>query len=236
MLWSERKAKDETRKKVLLCLNPYKDNLILNLPGNEILFEQMVTSMANISKNEFVLFERDGSLVPEIRRKLDQLPINYSLQNQDVDIYLQGQLALESPARKFDLIWLDYCGPLTPLRLSIAARLRNLVTDTGTYAFTFMMGREHGGMMDIIDAFGANEAPSGGSNLPVRLPDDMSLPLEMRIKTLLKVMWPTCQKTRISILSYNDTVPMYVVIFQKGRLLDKELVPVKKLSVEWIQL
>lgn len=235
MLWSERKAKDETRKRVLLTLDPYKDNLILSLPGNEALFEKMVTSMCSTSANEFVLFERESSLVSGIRKILDQSPIKYTLHNQDVDFYLQSQL-VNLPERKFDLIWLDYCGPLTPLRLNIAARLRNLVTDTGTYAFTFMMGREHGGMMDIIDAFGANEAPTGGGNLPLRLPDDMPAPLEMRIKTLLKVMWPTCQKTRITILSYNDTVPMYVVIFQKGRSLGREIVPVKKLSVEWIEL
>ncbi len=235
MLWSERKAKDETRKRVLSCLDPHKSNLILNLPGNEALFEKMVAAMCT-PPNEFVLFERDTHLIPEIRRTLDQLPIKYNLRNQDVDYYLRDQLL--APEKKFDLIWLDYCGPLTPLRLNIASKLDSLINETGVYAFTFMMGRETEGVMNIIEGLGSSEMfhVGGGATTGLQLPENMPEPLELRVKTLLKMIWPACRKTKITILSYNDTVPMYVLLVQKGRLLGTELVPCKRLTLEWIEL
>lgn len=233
MEWSERKAKAVTREFISRCLDPNKANRILSLPGNEALFEKEVTSASGVS-NEFVLFEREPSLIPQIKKALSQLDVKYSLYNSDVDSYLQALIQQDS-SKKFDLIWLDYCGPLTPSRLRIAAKLPGLVTDLGTYAFTFMAGREKTAMMEIIEALGATEnSPLGDSDTSSF--DCFSPRLEIRIKALLKVIWPGCRKTKITVFSYGDTVPMYVVIFQKSRRVGTDLVPVKRLTLELVNL
>lgn len=234
MLWSERKDKDITRQTILSVLNPNKTNLVMGLPGNEAIFEKMLSQYCK-SRPHCVLFERDQNLVPMIKGNLSGLSLSYNLIDGDVDVFLQGMLS-HPVERNYDLIWLDYCGPLTPLRLNIASKLHSLVNETGTYAFTFMMGREHEGVMNIIDALGSTDMFQTGGASTLALPEGMPEPLEFRVKTLLKAIYPACKKTKISILSYSDTVPMYVLIIQKGRWLGDELVPVKRLSLEWIEL
>lgn len=231
MEWSERQSKELTRHYILSALDDTRPNRILSLPGSEAIFErQLVKSL----KQPFScrLFERETNLIPVIKESLADISLNYTIHNMDVDDYLDLELARETPTELYDLVWLDYCGPLTPLRLKVASRLADIVSPNGTYALTFMRGRETPSMMDIIDAFGKTEPLDGAPNVSF----EESESLETRVKTLLKCMYPSCRKTKLTVLSYSDTVPMYVLIFQKAIKRAGQMVPVRRFSVEFINI
>lgn len=122
---------------------------VLSLPADNFIFEK---ALLDIYKNVNIIgIERNTDVYKKGIKLIKKQNIKIDYNNiEDTDYFLNFK-------SKFDVIWLDYCGPLTT---NILTKLIPIVqgqhlTDDGILAITLLKGREFE-MNKIEEAFGSN--------------------------------------------------------------------------------
>lgn len=122
---------------------------VLSLPADNFIFEK---SLLSLYKNiKITGIERNLSVYKKGQKLIKKEKLNVDYKNtEDTDYFLDFK-------DKFDVIWLDYCGPLTTNTLTklIPIVQGQHLNDEGILAITLLKGRETG-MSKLEDAFGSN--------------------------------------------------------------------------------
>jgi hypothetical protein len=205
MNWKERSVKQEAREVLLSELWFDRPISYMGLPAGKAFFEKQLAK--RVAVDTMLLFERDRGIYKELSEtcRTDEklgslskliLPI-------DVDKWLSACTGpMGKPCR--DLIWLDYCGPVTAERLSHVGSLTSTMKVDGIFAVTFMVGRERR-KVDI-------DQPSS-----VEI-DEGALPLAQlkRVRTVLNAVDLSASNFKVTVQPYADGAPMLLMIFKKS--------------------
>lgn len=223
MNWLEREAKSEIRR-FLFQHTEFKTPIrYLGLPGTEAAFEMAMPSIWPVEQCD--LFECDPLKFPVVKETLSKLPAKYTLRGANIDDWINN-LAIDH-TDVYDLIWLDYCGPLSSIHLKTAANAAKILKSTGSLAFTFLCGREQGHIIDLLDVFGL-EGPETSVNLP-----DEETPYHKRVRILLRTVMPILNPAKVTVIPYNDSSPMFLVLIQKTKIQGGELSMIRRSSLDW---
>ena len=205
MEWEKRTIKKDVRRILLDQLSFDRPITYLGLPAGQALFEIELSKKFDIT--DMYLFERDPKVMESLEQECavgELASISTTCLQTDVDMWIEGA----SPFIKsfnFDFAWLDYCGPLTPLRLdSLKTLISNMPLD-GILAATFMIGREKQSTKELLKLISDSDSEL----------EDLPMTHIKRVRLILDSLSDLDFKFDVFVQPYADNVPMLLIVFKK---------------------
>lgn len=191
----------ETWPKGEKCL-PY-----LGLPAGQAIFERRLAEY--YKKVDLTLFEMDKEVLQELAITVanyleDDTNIQYQVYHEDIDHYIAKMV------NPLQIVWLDYCGPITPDRLKSLRYCLSMRPKNGIVAVTFMAGRERPDGNTLLDFF--NESYMG-----VNIDYDKELVPSYflrRVRAVSELAKSVDNNINIQVLPYKDHAPMMLFVFK----------------------
>ena len=178
----------------------------LGLPADKAILEK---ELNQIYPNSFFhLFERDPEIYMKALSCLEESKISsndFMVFNSDVDSYLDG-LSQEGVSA-FDVIWLDYCGPITPTRLQSVHKAVKGLSPNRVVGVTLMVGREKASGNAFYDTFGA------GNETEISCDELTPVHFIRRAKALAEYVHSVNPNVSINILPYREKTSMMLIVF-----------------------
>jgi len=209
MNWEERSVKAKARDWFMPYIPDIRQMKYLGLPAGQAIFEKNLCSQKEVW--QMVLFEKDPTIFREGDKTVKEgikdgtLPLRTTLVHGSIDRHVQ-----EMEGNPYDVIWLDYCGPVTLERLSTLRAALRMRPKGGVVAVTFMAGREHPNGNTILDFFDE-------SYMGVEVDYEKELVpgyFLRRVKAVGELARGANQYIDIKVLPYKDRVPMMLFVFK----------------------
>ncbi len=190
--------KQDCRDKILSIVdNIKKENIrVLTLPSTNFYLEE---ALSNIPGVKVDCVERDREVYKKQLDIISERHLNISIKNQDIFEYLK-----ESKI-KYDVVWLDLCGPLSPEIISNFLSLvnsRELISDDAYIMLTILCRREQKGQ-EMMDFYGCTS-----------LRELREQVLVFQVKKMAKEANKTCELLDVYNYSSGKTnIPMKMLSF-----------------------
>jgi len=207
MDWNERSNKELAREWLLSFVPEDWWVRYLGFPAAEALFEKKLCSSRSVEY--MTLLERDPVIFKELSKVVDA-----DFQKVDVDtleMNLDDYPNVDLTFHEYNLVWLDYCGPITPVRLSVLKEALRFIARDGIVAVTFMVGREKKSANTIIDFFDST------NDVEVDNPSEVPIHFIRRVRAIAEMVSGLPYNYRISVLPYADHVPMMCIVFEQTK-------------------
>lgn len=211
MNWEERPVKAKARDWLLEKIPEYEDGIkYLGLPAGKAIFEKKMAEYRKL--DVLALFEMNKSIWKELRKTTEAAveakvfpKQSYALKGS-IDSYLNyGHVVYD-----YNVVWLDYCGPITPDRLKSLRTALKLRPKNGVVAVTFMAGRERPNGNTILDFF-------DDSYMGTEIDYDKDLIPSYflrRVRAISELASGVDRGIDIRVLPYKDKVPMMLFVFK----------------------
>jgi hypothetical protein len=177
----------------------------MGLPAGAAIFEKAL--MAEYPKASFTLFEKQSDVLEELEKTASRYLRDYVIRDEDIDKFVLDWKGGE----KFDVCWLDYCGPITMSRLKTLRRCISQRPENGIVAVTFMAGREKATANTILDLFDDNFSGLGFSVVDEKLVPAYFL---RRTGAIVETVFSIDPNMTIKVFPYKDGVPMMTLVFK----------------------
>ena len=223
MDWENRPGKEYSRQWLLSLLDFEKPIRYFGLPAGRALFEKQLIKTNKVEYLE--LWEKDNSIYQELKDSIKDLKIEYDLFNSDVDVFLDSARSADEGFDYYNFVWLDYCGPITTIRLSNLKFLAETLLDDSTLAVTFLGSREANEVTDLLYLMSDDKNVYKGV-------DNNFIHLK-RIRAVVNTVLSSGFSYRVKVLPYLDSSPMLLFVFKrKERNGNGELRTVGRTSIE----
>jgi hypothetical protein len=172
----------------------------MGLPADSAIFEKIMGKRLPVE--EYILIEKDKGLFVDLVLNTQGLNkksrVRYVL--GDVDKFLTSDLAVIS---ELNVLWLDYCGPITQLRINLINQILDNSPEDITLGLTFLCGRER---PDVSQ--------------------DFHLALDVYMKRIHILTSALESHVSVQCLPYQDKSPMLLFIIKKAKRTTLQVFPV----------
>lgn len=203
MNWEERSCKNKIRERVLSCLEEVeKPFSYLGLPASLAIFENMMfDKFWDSGFKKITLFEKDPLIYQELLsnvKNLDLATSDLNLLHDDLDAWVLQN----SGNLNHDVVWLDYCGPVTPSRLKTIELFSKKMNNKSLLILTLMCGREKTPCNKAIRDYYSKEIVS---------------PYVVRCRLILDLLLKANpgKQYELVALPYLDTAPMFLLTIKE---------------------
>lgn len=209
MNWEDRVVKQQARQWLLEKIPNNSKNGInyAGLSAGEAIFEKMLCASRKV--RSLSMFELDSKIFDELTETRDLavldgiFPLSSYVVNHSIDDFVKSNLSVLPQ----DVLWLDYCGPITQdrldsLKIGLSRRPRG-----GIVAVTFMACREPKTSTALIDDL--------VDNTPWDLDAIQNVPAYFlrKIRAVSSFALQADRNLKIEALPYKDGAPMMLIVF-----------------------
>lgn len=139
MDWRNRPNKELVRKYFLSHVPKDKPINYMGLPASEAIFEKKMARYRNVEG--MVLLEKEPLTFTSLRKNTKKLSEKVKTQYVlgEADSFIFSNMSL---VPSLNVIWLDYCGPISDTRIALANQILKKSSDDLVLGLTFLCARE----------------------------------------------------------------------------------------------
>lgn len=213
MNWEDRSVKMKAREWLLEHIPSSLSINYVGLSAGTAIFEKMLCESRNVKSLR--LFEKDPGIYAELMRTVydemwhikNPFPENTTPLQGSIDFFLKRNTDYGTDCPDPNLLWLDYCGPITQdrldsLRIGLTRRPRG-----GVVAVTFMACREPKTSTVLIDDL-LDSTP-----WDLDMIENVPAYFLRKIRAVSSFALQADRNLKIEALPYKDGAPMMLIVF-----------------------